>query len=441
MSSPGGKKQKLALVVYRTFVTAVLLAGFVVCRVPSVTAENLHELFLDLSKRHKRIQAAEADMEAARNNVRVVLGAWFPEFSVTTHYGYEDQTKPNALGTHMPSRELDLKISQLLWDFGATNSAVRQASLTFEQTRSVLELTRQGLLLEAVVAYLSLNNAKETLGFAIQSEANIKRQTEMENALVARGSGFSTDVLQAKAQLAGANARLVQARGALRTAQNRYQAVFYAAPPATLVKPRIPEELLPASMDEAVDIAMKNSIQLKAAKIAADVAKEAITHTRASQYYPSIKGTVDRKWKQNVQGTQGFKGETFIKAELTHTFNLGFTASNAMGAARSTWQAAEDRYMDTRELISEQTRNAWSDIKTARNNAAFLSNQANISAEFLDLARKERQLGRRSLLDVLAGETELINARSDAAAAKTSVAVAIFSLLSAMGELEADLLR
>jgi adhesin transport system outer membrane protein len=97
--------------------------------------------------------------------------------------------------------------------------------------------------------------------------------------------------------------------------------------------------------------------------------------------------------------------------------------------------------MDTRELISEQTRNAWSDIKTARNNAAFLSNQANISAEFLDLARKERQLGRRSLLDVLAGETELINARSDAAAAKTSVAVAIFSLLSAMGELEADLLR
>jgi adhesin transport system outer membrane protein len=150
---------------------------------------------------------------------------------------------------------------------------------------------------------------------------------------------------------------------------------------------------------------------------------------------------VDRKWKQNVQGTQGFKGETFIKAEITHTFNLGFTASNAMGAARSTWQAAEDRYMDTRELISEQTRNAWSDIKTARNNAAFLSNQANISAEFLDLARKERQLGRRSLLDVLAGETELINARSDAAAAKTSVAVAIFSLLSAMGELEADLLR
>ncbi|MBL6934548.1 MAG: TolC family protein [Alphaproteobacteria bacterium] len=357
----------------------------------------MHELFLDLSKRHKRIQAAESDMEAARNNVRVILGAWFPELGITSHYGYEDQTKPDATGTHMATSELDLKLSQLLWDFGATNSAVQQARLTFEQTRETLVLTRQGLLLEAVAAYLGLINAKEILDFALQSEANIKSQTEMENALVDRGSGFSTDVLQAKAQLAGANARRVQAQGALRAAKNRYRAVFYVAPPdvATLIKPRVPDELLPASVDEAVDMAMKNNPQLKVAKFSADVAKEAITQTRATQYFPAINGTVDRKWKESVQGTAGFKGETLVKAELTYSFNLGNTSSNAMDAARSTWQASEDRYTDTRELIAEQARNAWSNIETARDNAIFLGNQANISAEFLDLARKERQLGRR----------------------------------------------
>ena len=420
---------------------AGLLVGFMLCQLPPVAAEDLHELFLDLSKHHKRIQAAEADMEAARNNIRVVLGTWFPEFSITTHYGYEDQTKPNSLGTHMPSRELDLKISQLLWDFGAANSTVKQARLSFEQARSVLTLTRQGLLLEAVVSYLSLINAREILDFALQSETNIRRQSEIENALVDRGSGFSTDVLQAKAQLAGAGARRVLAQGTLRTAQNRYRAVFYASPPATLLETRIPVELLPASVDEAVDVAMKNNLQLMVSKISTDVAKEAITQTRASEYYPSITGSVDRKWKENVQGTQGFKGETFIKAELTHTFNLGFTASNSMDAARFTWRAAEDRYTDTLELVAEQARNAWSDIETARENAAFLNNQANISAEFLDLARKERRLGQRTLLEILAGETALINANSDAAAAETSVDVAIFSLLSIMGELEVDLLR
>lgn len=308
--------------VCRAFVATVLLAGFVACPAPPVAAEDLHELFLDLSKRHKRIQAAESDMEAARNNVRVILGAWFPELGITSHYGYEDQTKPDATGTHMATSELDLKLSQLLWDFGATNSAVQQARLTFEQTRETLVLTRQGLLLEAVAAYLGLINAKEILDFALQSEANIKSQTEMENALVDRGSGFSTDVLQAKAQLAGANARRVQAQGALRAAKNRYRAVFYVAPPdvATLIKPRVPDELLPASVDEAVDMAMKNNPQLKVAKFSADVAKEAITQTRATQYFPAINGTVPQVERKRpghggLQGGNPGQGRTHLQLQ------------------------------------------------------------------------------------------------------------------------------
>jgi adhesin transport system outer membrane protein len=48
----------------------------------------------------------------------------------------------------------------------------------------------------------------------------------------------------------------------------------------------------------------------------------------------------------------------------------------------------------------------------------YLINQAQISGNFLDLARKERELGRRSLLDLLNGEVALINAQSDAAAAR-----------------------
>ena len=40
-----------------------------------------------------------------------------------------------------------------------------------------------------------------------------------------------------------------------------------------------------------------------------------------------------------------------------------------------------------------------------------------IAAEFLELARKERQLGNRTLLDVLTGEAALINANSAAASA------------------------
>jgi len=67
----------------------------------------------------------------------------------------------------------------------------------------------------------------------------------------------------------------------------------------------------------------------------------------------------------------------------------------------------------------------------------LLRNQANIAAEFLTLARKERKLGKRSLLDVLNGETNLVNAESDAASAERDVDIAAFTLLAVMGKLAA----
>ena len=67
----------------------------------------------------------------------------------------------------------------------------------------------------------------------------------------------------------------------------------------------------------------------------------------------------------------------------------------------------------------------------------MLRNQANIAAEFLTLARKERKLGKRSLLDLLTGETNLVNAESDAASAERDVDIAAFTLLAVMGKLDA----
>ena len=83
-------------------------------------------------------------------------------------------------------------------------------------------------------------------------------------------------------------------------------------------------------------------------------------------------------------------------------------------------------------------RNAWQNLQTSQLNAGFLRNQANISGEFLALARKERKLGTRTLLDVLAGETSFISSISAAVAAESARDLAAYNLLFAMGVLSVD---
>lgn len=357
---------------------------------------------------------------------------------MTTTYGNEQQNKPSGSdSTNMVSREADFIVTQRLWDGGATSSSIRSAELSQQQAEAVLVSTKSSLLLRAVSAYVNVLRARQALTYAVQSEENVKKQTELEDALVKRGAGFSTDVLQAKVQLAGAQARRARAAGALQVAKNAYRGVFNKDPgqAESLVMPSLPVDQLPATVEEAVDEALKNNSQLVAADLTSRIAETNIAAARASGFFPTLDAKLDYKLKRDVGATVGNQREVFGKVEMNFPFNLGFTAVNTLKASENTHKASVFRYADTKSQIEQLTRNSWEQLKTAKNNAELLGNQANIAAEFLEFARKERTLGRRSLLDVLSGETALINASSDAASAGIDVAIAVFTLLESMGQL------
>ncbi|MBT4932175.1 MAG: TolC family protein, partial [Rhodospirillaceae bacterium] len=428
----------------RRWVCVGMAAAFaVVLSVGSSSAETLSELLPDFLDNHNLSKAAQADVTAAGETALAAKGGWYPALNVTITGGSERQNKPTGTDpTNMVSREADFTVTQRLWDGDATNSAIRTANLSEQQAKAIYTTTRSGLLLRAFSAYANVIRAAEGLNYAQRSEQNIKKQTELEDALVKRGAGFSTDVLQAKVQLAGAQARRVRAEGGLAVAMNAYRGVFSKDPgPAdTLIKPVLPVDLVPVDVDEAVKQALTNNAFLVANNLTSQIAMETVNATRASSYSPTIDGIVDWKHKKDVSATAGYQQEVFAKVQLSFPFNLGFTAINTLKATEDAHSAANYRYADAKTSIEEATRNAWEQLKTAKSNAELLRNQANIAAEFLEFARKERTLGRRSLLDVLSGETALINSSSDAASAEIDIAIAVFTLLDAMGELDEDAL-
>ncbi len=152
-------------------------------------------------------------------------------------------------------------------------------------------------MLRAIVAYVNILRAQEVLKFAERSEANIKRQTELENARVERGAGLSTDVLQAKQQLAGAQARRVRAQGALAVARNTYNTVFGFMPEAVSAadRPVVPASMVPQDIEEAILIALDNNFQLEAVNISNEIAGEIVETTRSSQLFPRFEAVTDNQ--------------------------------------------------------------------------------------------------------------------------------------------------
>lgn len=431
----------MAIKLNQKFIRIIIGLLFTVGIVFQANSETYIEKVNVLIKTHKRILAAKDTVKSVEEQLSIARKAWFPELSSTAFYGYEKRNlTPGNRNTSMPPHEVDLTITQPILDFGSKSSALEIAKLQLRQSKLVLDATLQEILLEAISAQVNLISGIEIERYAKRSVSNIKQQAKLEDARVSIGSGFSTDVLQAKAQLAGAEARYTLSKGARRSSENRYRSVFGSIPERNqeLEQLAIPVDRLPTSIDVAVSRSLKNNAQIKALTVARDTARAAVKQTRAAEFSPTVNLILDTKYKHNVLGLSGNQIEHLIKGELKYTFNLGATSFNNVAAVKAGYFASVNRLMDAQNLIEEQARNAYHQLNITQRNAQFLRNQANISGEFLRLARKERQLGRRSLLDVLSGETVEINASSDASNAENQVIVAAYTMLFVMGDLKVE---
>ncbi|WP_247876557.1 TolC family protein [Azospirillum brasilense] len=389
---------------------------------------------------HDRLRGAEAAADGARNALRVSHGGWFPTLSLSANGGRESTTKPAGLpNTDMNASQFSARATQLIWDFDATNADIRRAQVTLVRADIAVERTRQELLVEGLTAYASLVRAHQLLAFARQSEDNIRRQTGLEEVRLQEGFGFSTDVLQAKSQLAGAQARRVAAEEATQNAQSRFQAFFGHVPfqvsnAQVLAMTRAG---LPVSLDAAVEEARRHNPRLQELALTTAAAQEAVTAVRGRTLYPRIDGFVEHNIKRDVAGQSGRQNELLFKLQVTFSLNTGLTALNSIRLAEADLRAADASWADQERTVLETVRNSWNRLESARAQVQLLNDQASLAAGFLDVARSERELGTRSLIDILSGETTLINARSDAAAAETELVLAGYRLLAAMGRLNA----
>lgn len=389
---------------------------------------------------HDRVLGVMADLTAAQQRARAALGGWYPTVDVTGKLGRGRTDEPASPAVTLNPRGVTLTISQLLWDFGARDGDVEKARLQLGQSETTLQRTRQDVLAEAVGAYANLVRSADVLAFATQSVENIRRQTGLEEVRIQVGAGYTTDLLQAKTQLAGAEARRVAAVGALQEARNRYRSVFGAAPAATeaLFGVGIREASLPASLQDALDVAFGANPRVREAALQVAVAEQDRRILRSDELFPRLELKGESKMEEDVSGTAGYRGEQTLRLEMNFGLNLGLTALNRLRAAQADIVSSSRALADLRRTIDEAVRNSWQRLDTAQLRSRLLFDQAEIARAFLDVAVQERALGQRSLIDVLSGETALINAQSDAVAADAEVVLAAVELLAATGQLNFD---
>jgi len=419
----------------------------------------LDKILPELLQSHPLVTAAQRDLEAAQRSARVAFGDYLPSVDLTVAAGRE---RTHAVANNPPvtywMRDSNITIKQLIWDFGKTSADIRAADAGVNKAEAGLKNAQQGVTLQAVSAYWNLLRGLKLSELALESLTSVQKQLELEEEKVKKGAGVATDVLQARTALNASYATYARAHGVLVNAVNGFRAAFRAAgdksikietnpqgvrSPADVkvqtvdvVAPKLPDASLPKSIEAAIQGALANNLTLAASRFSLAATKEKMRSDDAKLYGPSINYSYKYEDKFDAAAVAGYKVINLSKVELTYPLFAGFKHKATSEISKANFLAASERFTDEQVVIENQVRDSWQNVLTQQANAGYLQSQADSAKDFLELARKERQLGKRTLLDILGGEVAYINASSAAESAAIDATLAKYALLAAMGKLD-----
>ncbi|NWH03457.1 TolC family protein [Desulfobacter latus] len=399
-------------------------------------------LMSNLLTNHEEIRTYRQGVKQAQGLVRQSRGLYYPSLNLYGDTGFEKIDKEYHDDTDEFRHQVTLRGTQLITDFGKTTGTIKKDRLFLEQSKATLELTRQRLMRDGIAAYINIVKARERIKTAQYSEARIKELTGIEKTLVEKGAGLSSNVLQAKSHLAGAMALRVKAQGELEIAQNRFQALFYHFPTNadvnTFQKIAFPGALIPGTLDDSLAQANKAFPEIQISRLDLEMGREAVQISK-STFYPTLNLFAEAIHADNDNGSQGERKDYSTGIEFQYNLFNGGSDTAAVKSALAIRDGASSRLEHIKKQVREQVRNSWNQLATLRQRKELLDQQTDILKNFLELAKKERTMGVRPLLDVLSGEVNYINARGEAIAAQEDMKIAAFNLIYAMGAMNIDI--
>jgi outer membrane protein len=337
-----------------------------------------------------------------------------------------------------------IQLDYLIFDVGGRSGAIDEAKANLLASDLAFNDTHLKIIFAVSSAYYQLLNAIGQQGAA---EANLKNAQAVEqdaNERLMNGLATRPDLLETTASRAQAEYDLQAAVGAEEIAQGNLATVLGVRPGAPYRVQDVDDLKMPDQIGESVDAAIDRALQqrpdLKEDFEKLRAADAAIKQARSS-YFPSLvfsgTGGTDRQYAQQDTLTPGYaNGETWdVSLGLKWTLFDGARREHQIAQARADKAATQADIDSLRDDIAYQVWTAYSNVKTALRQRQAASALLASAQQSYDAARESYGYGVRSILDVVAAQKALAQARTEDISARTQLLLQVADLAFRTGDL------
>jgi adhesin transport system outer membrane protein len=336
--------------------------------------------------------------------------------------------------TSLNRRETALTFTQPLFDGYETELEVERNTAETEAGRWEALIAVENTALEVAEAYANVLRQRELVQLAeinLDTHDRIYSQIKLKSDA---GVGRQSDLSQITARLAKAHANRLAAVNNLQDANSQYNFVVGELPPEEMIYPVPDRDLLPISLEDAIDQAMTKNPAIEGANW--DVkATESFREASKSYKYPKVEFVLERTWDNNLDGSEGPSEDLLAMIRLDYNlYNGGASKEEENVAVYQNLQATEIR-RNTLRGTELTVRLAWAAYIATREQKEHIRTHVIATKESQIAYEKQFRLGRRTLLDVLDSENELFQSRQDYVNADYDELFSEFRLFNAKGEL------
>jgi outer membrane protein len=346
---------------------------------------------------------------------------------------YADGFYRDTMGVFQPT----LNLSYLIFDIGGRSGAIGAARAEMFAADFAFNDVHRNIIFQTAVSYYRLLNAMGQQQAANATLLNAQTLEKVTGSRLDHGLATLPDLLEAQAATAQADYDLQSAIGALEVAHADL-ATILGLPAGTQFQVQDISELplpdgLTDTADQAVDRALAQRPDLLQ-RVANLRSAEASIQQARSTYFPSLSfdgwGGMQRDYGQRDLNPSHYAEREAWTVELKLQWTLfdGFRRKHAIAEAQAQRAQASAAIDSLRNQVSDEVWRAYSGAKTAlrqKQAATALLASAN---ESYAAALKSYNLGLRNLLDVVAAQRVLAQARSADVFARTQVLTQISNL-------------
>ncbi|MFZ0486259.1 MAG: TolC family outer membrane protein [Arenicellales bacterium] len=430
----------------RSILRAAFPAALLLCST-QVFAEDLVDIYNAAVQNDPQYQAQTLNLKAEQEGPASARAGLLPQVNLfATRARNHDKVSGSAAtrvegSASYDSNQYGASVTQPIYD--------REKLLNYEQSKLSAQVaetdfknSQQQLILRVVDRYFGILAAQDNLELAIAERRAINRQLELAHSRLDVGLGTTTDLYDARARFALAQAQEIKAQQAVEDANQAMQelighrvenlAALKDTTPLTPPKPDDPEVW--------AQRAQKSNPALIAAGLNEEISRREVSRQK-SRRFP----TLDLMLSHNVQDDSGSIGGGEVNQDSTSAMlqlqipifqGGGITADSRAAAYR--YEAAQQQTESARRSAARSARSAYLNVTTSVREVNALDEAVLAGEKALESRQEGFQAGLNTNLDVLNAQRDLYQAKRNYLQSRYQYISYKLQLYSVAGELNID---